>query len=729
MRTPAVCAAALAAALAACSPEPPPAAPPVAVVHDLVAELPVAELEREVGTIDAGTAEARPFLVEGWYPDEGGDGSPTIAWSKGRSSALDFWLAAPRPLRVEMRGAAAAPPDGLPQGVSLELNGHPLRELSLAPGAFDRTVELPPTALLAGRNRLVFRYRKPVRRDNRHLAVAWDVLRLRPGRPSSIGLPHTAPPVAGEPPALVLPLGTQATFYLPLEEAGTLSLGGLVNEGGGTLQVIARLEGAAEQVLEELAGARGPRSLELPGRGARLVALSLRAVPAAVSSTGSFRVLAPAVRTRGPAPQLPPRPTAGRPNVLVYLVDTLRADHVGVYGGGALTPHVDAFAAEATVFENAIAQAPWTKPAVASLLTGRGPLEHGVRLLEDRLPREAVTAAELLQAAGYQTAAFSTNWHIRRETGMDQGFGTFDFSPDEAASDQLNRRLFPWLDRQAKAPFFLYAHALDPHEPYTPPEDFRARHAPGVRAEAGTEADLKKADASRGKTRRRAMEELRPLYAAEVAFNDHSFGALLQALRAKGLYEDTLIVFLADHGEEFNEHGARGHAKNLYAETLDIPLIVKWPRQHTGRRVASIAQQIDVLPTLLQAAGVQGPPDLPGMDLAAVAASGEAVEALTGRSVLSHLSMREHVGMSLVQGGWKLISPQTPAVAPGRELYHRVSDRAEAHNRLTAAPVRAGRLSSLLRAELERSRRTALAPEHAPIDEETRKALEALGYL
>jgi len=724
MRTPAVCATALALALASCAPEPPAAPPPVAVVHDLVAELPTAELEREVGTIDFGTAEARPFLAEGWYENEGGDGTPTIVWSKGRSSTLDFWLAAPRPLRAELRGTPAAPPDGQPQVVTLELNGHPVGEISLAPRASDSTVELPVTAQVAGRNRLVFRYRKPVRIEQRHLAVAWDFLRLRPGRPSATELPRASERT------LVLPLGTQATFYLPLEEAGTLSLGGVRREGSGTLQVMARMDGAAEQALETLADNAGPRSIELPGHGSRLVALSLRAVPASVSSTGAFQILSPAVRTRETARPAAPRAAASeRPNVIIYLVDTLRADHVGTYGGGSLTPNVDAFAAEATVFENAIAQAPWTKPSVASIFTGRGPLVHGVRLLEDRLPQEAVTLAELLQAGGYQTAGFSTNWHIRHETGMDQGFGSFDFSPDESTSDKLNGRLVRWLDTGPKSPFFLYAHALDPHEPYTPPADYRAKYAPGVRAEAGTDTDLKRVDASRGKERRQAMAELRPLYDAEVAWNDHSFGEFLQALRDRGLYDRSLIVFLADHGEEFDEHGARGHAKDLHAETLDIPLIVKWPGQHKGRRVASIAQHIDVLPTLLRAAGVKGPADLPGMDLAAVEASGESPEALSGRWVLSHLSMRDHVGTSLVQGGWKLVYPQTPALAPGIELFQRSTDRGETKNRLGDAPVRAGWLSALIRAEVERSRKTALKPEHATIDEETRKALEALGYL
>lgn len=735
MRTPAVCAAALALTLAACSPQPSPSKQ-VPVVHDLVAELPAAELHREVGTIDFGTATARPFLVDGWYQNEGGGKSATFVWSRGRSSILEFWLAMPRDLRAEIRCAPFEPPDGQPQGVTVELNGHRIGELSLRPGLNDYTIELPVAAQKAGTNRLLFRYRKPVRSGRRHLAVSWDLLRLRPGRSSLAELPRAEQRAGGKAPALVIPAGSQATFYLPVEDTGTLSLDGVRVQGdGGKLQVIARADGGEEQVLETIDGSRGPHSLELPGRGSRLVQIALRAVPGSAAATGGFQLLAPTVRTRGSQRTASSEGSGSgteRPNIIIYLVDTLRADHVGAYGGGSLTPNVDAFAREATVFENAIAQAPWTKPSVAALFTGRGPLSHGVRLLHDKLPQEAVTLAELLSAGGYQTAAFSTNWHIRGETGMDQGFGSFDFSPDEAASDKLNQRLFRWLDTQAnqvKSPFLLYAHALDPHEPYTPPAEYRKKYAPDVREEAGYDFDLKRVDVSRGKERRQYMAELRQLYEGEVAFNDHSFGELLKTLREKGLYDRSLILFVADHGEELDEHGARGHTSHLYAENLNIPLIVKWPGQRHGKRVASIAQQIDVLPTLLRAAGVQAPQGLPGMDLAVVADSGEDREALSGRWVLSHLSHRDRVGISLVHAGWKLVYPQTPALAPGIELYHGADDRGETRNRAGEAPVRAGWLSSLIRAESERSRRSGLKPEHVKIDEETRKALQALGYL
>ena len=735
MRTPAAWAAALALTLAACSPS--PSAPKrVPVVHNLVTELPAAELHREVAAIDFGTAEARGVLREGWYQNEGGGRQgPTVVWSKGRRSVLEFWLAAPRTLRAELRCMALDPQDGQLQVVTVELNGRRIGEFTLQPKMADYSIDLPPAAQAAGRNQLDFRYRRVSRSGHRHLAVSWDLLRFVPGRPATAELPQAETRPGSQTPTLFLPFGTEAGYYFSLEEGGTFSLQGVRGQGteAGSLQVIAQEEDGKEKILDTLRAGSGPRSLELPGRGARLVRLALRAVPETVAASGGFLLLGPAVRgiATAPAEGNAGGPGGGpaRPNVIVYLVDTLRADRVGPYRSGeSITPEIDAFAATATVFANTVAQAPWTKPSVTSILTGLGPLVHGVRLLDDKLAPEAVTAAELFHAGGYQTAGFSTNWHIRRETGLDQGFGFFDFTPDEAASNLLNQRVFRWLDTQAKPPFFLYVHALDPHAPYTPPPEYREKFAPDVRPEAGYDFDMKRIYKARGKERRRLIAEIPPLYDAEVAFNDHSFGDFLDALRQHGFYDKSLVVFVSDHGEEFDEHGDFGHANNLYNETLNVPLIVKWPGQRRGRQVASLAQHVDLLPTLLRTAGLKVPGGLPGMDLARVADSGEDPEDSSGRWVISHLSHRGREGISVVHAGWKLIHPLTRELAETSLLFRRAADRTERNNRLGELPVRAGWLESLVRLERYRSR-SGLKAQTFQMDEETRKALEALGYL
>jgi arylsulfatase A-like enzyme len=417
---------------------------------------------------------------------------------------------------------------------------------------------------------------------------------------------------------------------------------------------------------------------------------------------------------------------------LIYLIDALRADRLGCYGDRrGLSPRIDGFAARALIFERAVTQAPWTRPAVASVLTGLGPLRHGVRTLEDRLPEAAVTLAERLRAAGYRTAAFSTNAHVTADTGFAQGFDHFDFFPQEPQSDAVNRRVLAWLDGSAggtgAGPFFAYVHALDPHAPYTPPADLRARFAPGVRPRAGTRAGVLRAYAARGAERDRLVADLARLYDAEVAANDRSFGALLDALAARRLLGRTVVVLLADHGEELGEHGALGHANDLYGEALRIPLIVALPGQERGKRVRALAQQIDLLPTLVAQAGLAPPRGLPGRDLVYLAATPPGAPA-GDRPAFSHLSYSGRAGVSVVLGDWKLIQPLTPAFGRARSLYRLDANLHEGPDLAERNPVRAAHLAAYLRAELLTARR-GLTPERATLDDESRAALHALGYL
>lgn len=525
--------------------------------------------------------------------------------------------------------------------------------------------------------------------------------------------------------SVFLPFGAEVDYYLDLAGESELSTTGLSVRGAtaASLKVTAQVEGEAERLLERIEAGTGAATVELPGEGRRLLRLALRVEPADGPRAGGVLVSRPAVSSvasEAEAPEpAPRRQTRARPNVLIYLVDTLRADRLGCYGyPRPVSPHLDRFAQGATLFETAIAQAPWTRPSVASVLTGLGPLAHGVRTLDDRLPSAVETLGERLRAAGYRTAAFSTNWHISADTGFDQGFDDFDFLPQEPDSGPLNRRVLAWLDRQqGPEPLFLYVHALDPHAPYTPPPDLRRRFAPEARPQAGSLASLRRIYAVRGPRRLERIAEVSPLYDAEIAANDRSFGALLAALRQRGLFDDTLIVFVSDHGEEFGEHGGFGHARNLFSEVLNVPLVVKLPFQTRGERASRLAQHVDLVPTVLAAAGLPPATGLPGADLFAPGGSDAAA--------FSHLSYRGREGMSVVQGEWKRIEPWSRKLGPRPALF-RGGDEYE--DLAAGNPVRDGFLASLLRGEVLRGRR-GLRPEQAGMDEETRRQLEALGYL
>ncbi len=776
-----------AAALAGCG----GGAPEGGREHDLAAAFPVAEVRREAGRIDFGTPAAREHLRDGWHGNERRPGGETLVWSRGTASTLAFFLAAPRVLRAELRCAPAADAAGREQAVSVEVNGERAGELALSPGLRTYSIELPVSLLRAGENRLTFRYRHVValrpggRERRRGLAVAWHDLRLLP-----LPVLAAAPRAEPERRSLMVPWGSEVAYVLDLDGEARLEVERVETVGrwAGRLVVVAKEE--EDQVGRELVavapGARGlwgwvggtrqGARVELRGEGRRLVRVALRAVgDGATPADGGLRLVAPKLRVgaaaRDPLPAVgllvgvanfatppgPPPPsslpdlfspassttaaTAPRPNVLIYLIDALRTDRLGCYGNPrGLTPHLDAFAARALLFERAVAQAPWTRPAVASLFTGLGPLRHGVRTLNDRLPAAAETLAERLQAAGWRTAAFSTNAHVTRETGFDQGFDHFDFSPEEPESEALNRRFLAWLDGAASsgravgaagagagagAPFLAYLHALDPHAPYTPPADLRARFAPGVRPRAGTRFGVRRAYAARGPARARMVADMAQLYDAEVAANDRAFGALLDALARRGLLDSTLVVLLADHGEEFDEHGALGHGNNLHEETVRIPLLLRLPGQARGRRFRGVAQQIDVLPTVLAQAGLAAPAALPGADLVRIARGAAAGE----RPAISHLTYSDRAALSVVLGAWKLIQPLSPASGTAPRLYDLSADPRETTDLAARNPVRAAHLAAFLRAERLAARGGGFAAERATLDEESRRALEALGYL
>jgi hypothetical protein len=515
--------------------------------------------------------------------------------------------------------------------------------------------------------------------------------------------------------SLFLPAGTEAVFHLDLPGESELALTGvsLHGAGAGALTVTVRKEGGHEEVLDTIAAGSGPVVLELPGEDRHLLRLALKA------GAGNLLLGRPRVTSAAHAPPEPEEKHAGpRPNVIVYLVDTLRADHLGCYGyDKPVSPNLDRFAEGATLFETTIAQAPWTRPSVTSILTGLNPLEHGVRTLEDRLPDAAETLPEKLRTAGYRTTAFSTNWHVSAETGLAQGFDDFVFFPQDPDSPGINRRVLAWLDaHRGTKPFFLYIHALDPHAPYTPPEDLRQRFAPHSRPQAGMTESLKRIYTARGRRRVERIAEVAPLYDAEIAANDRSFGALLAALKDRKLFDDTLIVFVSDHGEALGEHHDFGHARSLHAEQLDVPLVVKLPRQTRGERVSRLARHVDLLPTLLAAAGLPPASGLPGADLFAPGSEPAA---------FSHLSYNGREGVSVVFDGWKRIEPWSRKLAEGPELYRLGK---EDTNLAGENPVRNGFLATLLRAETLRSR-NGLRPEAMEMDEETRKGLHALGYL
>jgi arylsulfatase A-like enzyme len=332
------------------------------------------------------------------------------------------------------------------------------------------------------------------------------------------------------------------------------------------------------------------------------------------------------------APTAPPRAQSNAPkprNVVLWFIDTLRADKLRCVNPETRvrTPNFDAFAHKGVLFRRALSQSSHSKPAAATLLTGRYPASHGARAHQDKLRRDAPTLAQIFRRAGFATAGFASNGFISKKHGFVRGWDRFQnllLTKKGGKAPYLMSAVDRWLASHEasgnRKPFFLYVHSVDPHVPYNPPRDilsmywkgpYRGRLVPRL---TGFQLD----DARAGKFRVGPIDRqyAEALYDGEVSVADRFFGRFLDALERRGLAKDTLIVVTADHGEEFWDHGQPGHGHTLYNELIGVPLLFGGgPFVPQGRTVDASVEMVDVAPTLLDLAGIPAPDGAQGRSL------------------------------------------------------------------------------------------------------------------
>ncbi|MFT5441675.1 MAG: arylsulfatase A-like enzyme [Myxococcota bacterium] len=431
-----------------------------------------------------------------------------------------------------------------------------------------------------------------------------------------------------------------------------------------------------------------------------------------------------------------------KPNMLVYIVDTLRADALGTYGADAsTTPAADAFAQEGLVFDNAYAPSSWTRASVASILTGEYPIAHGAEDRGDRLGDDATVLPEVLSQSGYYTGLITTNPNVGSFFGFRQGFDDLVELYDAkdtaeihsaaliASADDVADAVEQWLDK-APEPFLLVVLSIDPHSPYSPPSDYIPALKSGQHAALdGTGHWINRKDLSGAD-----QERIRSLYAGEVRYADAGFGRVLKSLRTRGLEQRTISVLTSDHGEEFWEHGIRGHGKSLYDEALRVPLIIRAPgRIDAGIRSDRHAETIDILPTLLDLASLPKLEGIAGESLVA-----EPDSPLAGSSaeapVYASLTLGKHRMLAVRDRDWKLIWDLNSGT---KELFD-MRAPGEQTNAAPGAPARTAALMTLLTNHRERTEQrrtdiygaggTADAPP-ATLPDIERALLIELGYI
>ena len=428
------------------------------------------------------------------------------------------------------------------------------------------------------------------------------------------------------------------------------------------------------------------------------------------------------------------RAAATSPNVLLIVVDTLRADKLGCYGSDlGATPRIDAFAATGQRFERAYAQAPWTLPSFATIFTAQPPPRHragGQVGRFRRLPDSARTVAECFRDAGYQTASVVNVDFLTELFGMAQGFEHVDFEvyPNNVRmrpADQATDAAIAWLDGRDERPFFLFVHYFDPHLVYDPPGEYRERFAaPEDRADSswvfGTRADV--VGFRRGKrtfgdaTIRRAEK----LYNGEVAYTDHELGRLLDALDELKLADTTIVAFTSDHGEEFLEHGGFEHGHSLYDELLHVPLIIRQPGRAGPGVVGEAVGLVDLAPTLCAMAGVAADPAFAGRSLVPLIDGG----VWQARPVMLEGNFWGPPYVGWLHEDYKLIMSPNEV-----RLFNLRTDRGEQRDLSEAEPERCGAMSADLRLALKAMMEQAAGqPQPAHIPPKELERLRSLGY-
>lgn len=305
------------------------------------------------------------------------------------------------------------------------------------------------------------------------------------------------------------------------------------------------------------------------------------------------------------------------PNVLLIVADALRPDHLGCYGYNRPTsPQIDEFAADALIFEKAVSNASWTLPSMGSVLTSLYPHEHQAFFWTDTLPDECLALPEVFKNKKYKTLAIQTNSCLTEDFNFNQGFQDFHELIFEKG-EKLAAKLTAWLRKNKHKPFFAYVHFMDTHLHYDPPEEFKTIFEPEEIESPITgllDAFVIRTLSETGLSSE-DKQHLLNLYDAEIRYFDSSFGKIIENLKKLGIFDNTIIILTADHGEEFWDHNSFEHGHSLYNEVLHVPLIIKYAYHLPVKRINSCVQLLDLFPTLLSMTGIKHNFDLNGKNL------------------------------------------------------------------------------------------------------------------
>ncbi len=426
-------------------------------------------------------------------------------------------------------------------------------------------------------------------------------------------------------------------------------------------------------------------------------------------------------------------------NIILITLDTTRPDLLGCYGGNTVkTPNLDSFSEDAVIFENANSQIPSTGPSHASMFTGKYPFEHGVIRNAKLLPKSERLLNEILKKEDFETAAFIAAYPLTRQFGFSQGFDTFNqrgvtgedrgygfgryiYQMDDLyrSSKQVNRDVFKWLAEDRDSPFYLWVHYFDPHKPYSPRPPFDRMYK-----------NVTLSDLDLNHRNQNFLPKIRA-HIGEVSYMDKQFGKLIQKLKQRGLYEDSLIAVLSDHGEGLGEHRWMTHIFNVYEEAINIVFMIKFPEAaNGGKRILNLIETLDYPQTVLDILNLSELQDSHGKSLLPLIYNrvDEIHKEIFGMRKFYTRVVRGSTGPKyfVETNEWKYIQPGRESEK--KELYNLVQDPEEQTNLKGYSDYteKYRTLQKKLEAYLEKNSKDFKLEE---FDKKTREKLKALGYL
>lgn len=708
--------------------------------------------QRGTRVVDLGAPEGEQYTLGGWTTGlraEGlGEGAPSVALAAGNRATLSVPVDAGGPVRVTLRargfrGAevlAAWDGASVPARIVSDTGAVALASLP-TDGTFARViVDLPQAAV--GEHSLTLRVRGGSGTHvGRAATLALDWMRV--GDPSDPFVDERSAPVAmtallGDQPLLRLRAQERVGYTLRIPPGARLR--GVLRSGSAVTVTVTR-DGRASAPLPSLSP--GTFDVDLAAFAGELVRIELAAAAGQAGADTPTELVRPSVVVLGPA--TPADSSVRRPrNVLLYLVDTLRADHLSPYNEGTRvrTPGLGTFVQNAVTMRRAHSQENWTKPSVATLLSSLMPWEHTAVEEASVVPESVALLPELLRDHGFFTGSFIANGYVSDRFGFRQGWHTYrNYIREGRRNDAefVAADVLRWLDdREDTRPFFLYVHTIDPHVPYRRREDTLALY--GDTRYSGPAAVANNADllgrVKLGRVTLAAADRahLEALYDGEITYHDIHFQSILDGLERRHLANDTLVIITSDHGEEFWDHGSVGHGHSVYEELLHVPMFVRHPGlpadRTAVRELGDDVGLVDVVPTIFDALGLPTPDGISGRSF---------LPALLGQSSSAPVAT-----VSGFMENWRTVTLSDFKLihrANGTfRLFDLAADPREEHDLASERPLAVRHLRALLGLRLadadpvaRAARRGARPRAHQAattrIDPETAAQLRALGYM